>query len=600
MSERIDNIKSKVKLLPEAPGVYKYFDSANKIIYIGKAKNLKKRVASYFNKNYDNNKVRILVKQIIDIQYIVVDSESDALLLENNLIKKYQPKYNILLKDDKSFPWIVIKNEPFPRIFSTRTLIKDGSKYFGPYTSGYMVKILLDLIRQLYPLRTCKLNLSADNIRNKKYKTCLEYHIGNCKAPCVGKQSEQDYNKSIEEIKKILKGNIFELLGYLKQLMREYSEKYEFEDAQIVKNKIDILEKYKSKSTVVSPALNNIDVFSIINEENIAYVNFIKLVSGRIVQAYTVEMKKRLNESDKELLNFAIIDLREKFNSNAKEIIVPFEIDENIGDFKVLVPKIGDKKKLLDLSQRNLKYYRYEKHKRAEQKKQKYSSKRILETMKKDLRLSVLPTQIECFDNSNIQGTNPVASCVVFKNAKPSNKEYRHYNIKTVVGPDDFASMQEVVYRRYKRLLDEKKQLPQLIVVDGGKGQLSSAVKSLEKLKILNKIVIIGIAKRLEEIFFPGDPIPIYIDKNSETLKVIQHLRNEAHRFGINFHRDKRSQNFIKSELENINGIGQKTIEVLLTKYKSVEKIKLLKFSELKDIIGLNKAEIVFNYFNKD
>ncbi len=599
MSKRIDNIKNKVKLLPETPGVYKYLDINDKIIYIGKAKNLKKRISSYFNKNQSNNKVRILLSKIVEIKYIVVDTESDALLLENNLIKKYQPKYNILLKDDKSYPWIVIRNEAFPRIHSTRTLVNDGSKYFGPYTSSHMVKILLDLIRQLYQLRICKYNLNANNIASKKIKPCLEFHIGNCKAPCSGLQSESDYNKSIDEIKKILKGNIFELLEYLRKTMKKYADVYKYEEAQIIKNKIDILEKYKSKSTIVNPALNNIDVFSIINDTNIAYVNFIKVVSGRIIQAHTIELKKRLNETDEELLNFAVIDLRNKFNSTAKEIIVPFEIDNNIGNFKIIIPQIGDKKKLLDLSQRNLKYYKLEKLKRAEQKKQRHSAKRLLETIKNDLNLSVLPVQIECFDNSNIQGTNPVASCVVFKNAKPANKEYRHYNIKTVIGPDDFASMEEVVYRRYKRLIDEKKTLPQLIVVDGGKGQLHSAVKSLDKLDITDKIAIIGIAKRLEEIFIPGDPIPIYIDKNSETLKIIQHLRNEAHRFGINFHRDKRSQNFIKSELENIKGIGPKTIEILLTKFKTVNKIKSLKISELEKLIGINKAQIVYNYFKE-
>ena len=599
MSKKNDDIRDKLKFLPETPGVYKYFDNKGNIIYIGKAKNLKKRVSSYFKKKLENNKVRVLVSKIVDIQYIIVDYESDALLLENNLIKKFQPRYNILLKDDKSYPWIVIRNEAFPRIHSTRTVIKDGSKYFGPYTSVHMVKILLDLIRQLYQLRNCKYNLSAENIKKKTIKPCLEYHIGNCKAPCNGSQTEADYNKSIEEIKKILKGNIFELLEYLRKTMKEYADVYKYEEAQIIKNKIDILEKYKSKSTIVNPALNNIDVFSIINDENIAYVNFIKVVNGRIIQAHTIELKKRLNETDEELLNFAIIDLRNKFNSNANEVIVPFEVNENIGKFKFIVPQIGDKKKLLDLSQRNLKYYKLEKIKQAEQKKQKHSTKRILETIKNDLRLSVLPVQIECFDNSNIQGTNPVASCVVFKNAKPANNEYRHFNIKTVVGPDDFASMEEVVYRRYKRLIDENLPLPQLIVVDGGKGQLHSAVKSLEKLNITDKIAIIGIAKRLEEIFIPGDPIPIYIDKNSETLKIIQYLRNEAHRFGINFHRDKRSLNFIKSELENINGIGPKTIEILLTKFKTVKKIKTLEIDELEKIIGKNKAQIVNSYFNK-
>jgi excinuclease ABC subunit C len=586
-----------LSVLPDSPGVYQFFNSQNEIIYIGKAKNLKKRVSSYFNKDfYENRKLKILVNNIDHLEYIVVQSESDALLLENNLIKKYTPRYNVLLKDDKTYPWICIKNEPFPRVFYTRNVINDGSKYFGPYTSVYMVKIMLDLISKLYPLRNCNLNLSSENINAKKYKPCLEYHMGNCLAPCVGLQESTNYNKSIENIVKILKGNIQEVIVYLNELMDSYSAEFKFEDAQLVKEKIEILEKYKSKSTVVSPSLNNVDVFNILDDNNFAYVNFLKVIEGRIVQAHTVELKKKLDETLEHLLILAIIEIRERLFSSSKEIISPINI--KIDGLKITVPVRGEKKALLELSERNLKYYRLEKQKRNDKKKEKHSGKRLLEVIKKDLNLTVLPEHIECFDNSNIQGTNPVAACVVFKNAKPNTKEYRHYNIKTVQGPDDYASMEEVVYRRYKRLVDEKKNLPQLIVIDGGKGQLNAALKSLEKLKIKDSVTIIGIAKRLEEIFYPNDPIPLYLDKNSESLKVIQHIRNEAHRFGIKFHRNKRSGNFIKSELDGIPGIGPKTIEVLLTKYKTIKTIRSLSLDEISSEIGNTKAKLLLEYFN--
>lgn len=592
-----EKLNSSLSVLPDSPGVYQFFNSSDEIIYVGKAKNLKKRVTSYFRKDhYDNKKLRVLVSKIDRIEYIVVQTESDALLLENNLIKKLHPRYNVLLKDDKTYPWICVKNEPFPRVFYTRNLINDGSSYYGPYTSIHMLKILLDLVRQLYPLRNCNLNLSILNIEKQKYKPCLEYHMGNCLAPCVGLQSEVNYNESIDHIKKILKGNIQEVILYLNDLMETFASDFKFEEAQVVKEKIEILEKYKSKSTIVSTHLNNVDVFNILDDNNFAYVNFLKIVEGRIVQSHTIEIKKKLDEQLDELLLMAIVEIKNRLKSTAKEIIVPLNIE--LDQVKVTVPSRGEKKSLLELSERNLKYYRLEKQKKIDKKKEKHSGKRILEIIKKDLNLSVLPEQIECFDNSNIQGTNPVAACVVFRNAKPNTKEYRHYNIKTVVGPDDYASMEEVVYRRYKRLLDEKKSLPQLIVIDGGKGQLNAAVKSLKKLNIKNSISIIGIAKRLEEIFYPDDPVPLYLDKNSESLKVIQHIRNEAHRFGIKFHRNKRSGNFIKSELENVPGIGSKTIDMLLTKYKTIKKIRSLTLDEVSSEIGNQKAKFLFDYFN--
>ena len=594
-----DKFASIISVLPDSPGVYQFFNQLNEIIYVGKAKNLKKRVSSYFSKDrYENNKLKVLVSKINRIEYIVVESESDAFLLENNFIKKHQPRYNILLKDDKTFPWICIKNETFPRVFYTRTVINDGSKYFGPYTSVYMVKVLLDLVKQLYPLRNCNLNLSEKNIKKNKFKPCLEYHIGNCKAPCIGLQSSENYLHSIDQIKQILKGDIHKLIIYLNELMQEQSLKFKFEEAQLIKNKIEVLEKYKSKSTIVNPSLTNVDVFSILDDKNSAYVNFLKVMDGIIVQAHTLEIKKKLDESVSDMLIMAIIEIRNRLSSESKEIIVPFQIDLELNHIKFTVPQKGDKKALLDLSERNLKYYRLEKQKKSEKKKEKHSSKRILEIIKKDLNLKSIPEHIECFDNSNIQGSNPVAACVVFKNAKPSIKDYRHYNIKTVDGPNDFASMEEVVFRRYKRLIDEGKSLPQLIVIDGGKGQLNAALKSLVKLELKESVSIIGIAKRLEEIFFPNDPVPLYLDKNSESLKVIQQIRNEAHRFGIKFHRNKRSGNFIKSELEDIPGIGEKTIEQILTKYKTIKKIRSLSQDELSSEIGRIKSKLLIEYFN--
>ncbi len=598
LNPNIDYLKEKIAVLPSDPGVYQYFNKDGKIIYVGKAKNLKKRVSSYFVGKPDNGKTALLVKNIARIEHIVVNSEEDALLLENNLIKKYQPRYNVLLKDDKSFPWIVIKNESYPRVFSTRNVIKDGSLYFGPYTSVVMVRTLLDLFKSTYPLRSCKLNLSQETIAQGKYKVCLEYHIGNCKGPCIGEYDEVKYRENIDAIKNILKGNINSVIKYLKDLMLTYACEYKFEEAEDIKQKINQLNSYQSKSTIVSASINNVDVYSIIEDENSAYVNFLKVINGAIIQAHTIEMKKKLDETLPELLSMAILEIKERLHSTSREVIVPFKPDTVFENIRFIVPKKGEKKQLLELSERNVKYYRLEKLKQQSLHKKETREDRILNTMKKDLRLKELPKHIECFDNSNIQGNFPVAACVVFKNAKPSKKDYRHFNVKTVIGPDDFASMEEIIERRYIRLINENDSLPNLVIIDGGKGQLGAAMKIFRRLNIDNKITVIGIAKRLEEIFFPGDPVPLYLDKNSETLKVIQHARNEAHRFGITFHRNQRSKNFATSELDNILGIGEKTAQKLLSEFKSVEQIKKLKLKEIQEVIGLAKGKVVWEYFN--
>jgi excinuclease ABC subunit C len=595
----MNNIDSIVKNLPDKPGVYQYYDEHGNIIYVGKAKNLKKRVSSYFNKELLTGKLIMLVRKIADIRYIVVETEFDALLLENTLIKKYQPRYNVLLKDDKTFPWICIKNEPFPRIFPTRHIARDGSEYFGPYASVTMMNTLLELIHSLYPLRNCTLNLTEENIRKKKFKVCLEYHIGNCKGPCEALQSKDDYDNNITEIKQIIKGNINVVAQGLKALMKKYSDELEFEKANIVKEKIGILSKYQSKSIVVNTAIDNVDVFSIITDDESGYVNYLKIIKGAIIRSHTIELKKKLDETPGELLSIAIADFRQRFESDAREIILPFIIEEAIPNVNYTVPKKGDKKSLLELSQRNAKYYQMDKQKQKELIDPERHSKRILNTMMKDLRLKELPAYIDCFDNSNFQGGFPVAAMVVFRDAKPSKKDYRHFNIKTVEGPDDFASMEEIIFRRYKRLLEEKSPLPQLIVIDGGKGQLSSAINSLEKLGLRGKINIIGIAKKLEEIFYPGDTIPMYLDKKSETLRVLQHIRDEAHRFGITFHRNKRSKGTIRTELSDIKGIGESTANNLLLHFKSVENIKIANLSELENVVGKAKAKIVFDYFHK-
>jgi len=587
-----------LQTLPNQPGVYQYYDANGKILYVGKAKDLKKRVSSYFNKNHDWGKTKVLVKKIATIKHIVVETETDALLLENNLIKKYQPRYNVMLKDDKSYPWICVKSERFPRVFSTRRVFRDGSEYFGPYTSMKTVHTLLDLIKGLYQLRTCNYDLSQDKIEAGKYKVCLEYHLGNCKGPCEGLQSEDDYHENISSIREILKGNFKDSLNQFKKQMKMFAEKMEFEQAQRIKEKIDILENYQSKSTVVNPKISNVDVFSIVSDEGYGYVNFLQLSYGSIIRSHTLEIKKKLDETDEELLQLAITEIRQRFHSKSKEIYVPFELD--LGEtIKVTVPKLGDKKRILELSERNAKYYRMERFKQVKITDPDRHVDRIMAQMKSDLRLKVEPRHIECFDNSNIQGTNPVAACVVFKNGKPSKKDYRHFNIKTVEGPDDFASMEEVVYRRYKRLLAEEQSLPQLIIIDGGKGQLSSALKSLEQLGLRGKIAIIGIAKRLEELFYPDDPIPLYLDKKSETLKIIQQLRNEAHRFGIEHHRNRRSKGAFTTELETIPGIGEQTIVELMKHFKTVKRISKASFEELKPVIGDSRAKKIIEFYKK-
>ena len=593
------NIPIEVQLsaLPNTPGVYQFYDKDEKFLYVGKAKNLKKRVSSYFTKNHDYGKTRVMVKKIVTIKHIVVHSESDALLLENSLIKKHQPRYNVMLRDDKSYPWICIKNERFPRIFPTRKLIKDGSEYFGPYTSMRTVRTLLELIKSVYPVRTCNYDLSQEKIEAGKYKRCLEFHLGNCNAPCEGLQTAEDYHRQVDDIRAIIKGNFKSSLQYFKHQMKTLAAEMEFEKAQRVKEKIDILENYQVKSTIVNPKISNVDVFSIFSDETHAYVNFLQVSHGSIIRSHTMEIKKKLDESNEELLRLAITDIRQRFSSTSKELYLPFPLDleENV---KISLPKLGDKEKLLALSLQNAKMFRQERFKQMKIVDPDRHSKRILAQMKADLRLSEEPRHIECFDNSNMQGTHPVAACVVFKNGKPAKKEYRHFNIKTVEGPNDFASMEEVVFRRYKRLLNEAESLPQLIVVDGGKGQLSAALKSLELLGMRGKIAIIGIAKRLEEIYFPEDPIPLYLDKKSETLKIIQQLRNEAHRFGISFHRSKRSKAAINSELEDIEGIGEKTAQQLLKRFKSVKRIREASMESLAVAIGMAKAKKVYESFH--
>lgn len=590
-------IEIQLSTLPKNPGVYQFYDVDDKILYVGKAKDLKKRVSSYFNKKHEYGKTRVLVKKIKRIEHIVVPTESDALLLENNLIKKYRPRYNVLLKDDKSYPWICIKNERFSRVFTTRKLIKDGSEYYGPYTSLKTVRILLDLIKSVYPLRTCNYDLSKEKIASGKYKVCLEYHLGNCNGPCEGHQSAEDYDRQISDIREIIKGNFKSSLHYFKGQMKILAEEMRFEEAQLIKEKIEVLENYQVKTTIVNPKINNVDVFSIISDEAFAYVNFLQLSHGSIIRSHTMEIKKKLEEKNEDLLQLAIVEIRQRFKSESKELYLPFNVILE-PHLKVTVPQLGDKKKILDLSERNAKFFRQERFKQVMITDPDRHTNRIMAQMQKDVRLSEEPRYIECFDNSNIQGSYPVAACVVFKNGKPSKKEYRHFNIKTVDGPDDFASMEEVVFRRYKRLLEEKQPLPQLIVIDGGKGQLSSALKSLDVLGLRGKIAIIGIAKRLEEIYFPEDPIPLYLDKKSESLKIIQQLRNEAHRFGITFHRNKRSKAAINSELESIEGIGEKTAEELLKKYRSVKRIKEASIENLAEMVGMSKARKIYETFH--
>jgi len=592
VSEVTPHLKHILSSLPKLPGIYQYFDNEGVILYVGKAKILRNRVNSYFsNKHEDSPKTRILVSKIADIKFIIADSEYDALILENTLIKKYKPRYNVLLRDDKTYPWICIKNERFPRVFYTRKLIKDGSEYYGPYTSFRTMRTVLEFANKLYKLRTCNFNLSEENIEAKKFRVCLEYHIKNCEGPCEGLQSEEDYQKGIAHIRKILKGSIVDVIRDLKLTMQASAEALKFEDAQEAKEQIQLLEDYQMRSTVVHPSINNVDVFSILSDDKYAYVNFMKMANGAIIQAHTVEVKKKLEESEEDILSSVIFEIRNRFNSTSKEIFTSIPMELEIPEIKLHNPIRGDKKQLIDMSLRNVKYFMRDRQQQQEKVDPDRHKNRILGTIQKDLRMKVLPTHIECFDNSNIQGAFPVAACVVFKDAKPAKKDYRHFNIKTVVGPDDFASMKEVVYRRYKRLLDEKQPLPQLIIVDGGKGQLSSAVESLVKLDLMGKVVIVGIAKRLEEIFFPGDPYPLYIDKRSESLKLIQHLRNEAHRFGITHHRNQRSKGTIKSGLTEIDGIGSITQEKLLKKFRSFKRIKEASDEELKEVLTLKQLQ---------
>ncbi len=587
-------IDIQLKTLPDSPGVYQFFDDDGKMLYVGKAKNLKKRVSSYFAKTHDSGKTRVLVRKIRTIRHIVVPTESDALLLENNLIKEHQPRYNVLLRDDKTYPWLCIKNERFPRIFPTRKRIRDGSEYYGPYTQMRTVRTLLDLIKSVYPLRTCNFDLSEEKIQAGKYKLCLEYHLGNCLGPCEGLQDEASYNRAIGDIREIVKGNFGTSLKYFRHQMHQLAGEMRFEEAQQIKEKIDILENYQAKSAVVHPGISDVDVFSIVSDPTHAYVNYMQISHGLVVRSHTLEIKKKLEEADEELLSLAVVSLRERFESASREVYLPFPVPLP-EEIRVTVPKQGDKKKIIALSEHNARLYRQERFKQIRITDPDRHVRRLMEQMKKDLRLSSEPRHIECFDNSNIQGSNPVSACVVFRDGKPSKKEYRHFNIKTVEGPDDFASMEEVVFRRYRRMLEQEEPLPQLIVIDGGKGQLSAALKSLEQLGLRGKIAIIGIAKRLEEIYFPEDPIPLYLDKKSESLKVIQQLRNEAHRFGITHHRNRRSKTAISSALEGIDGIGEQTARELLRRFKSVRRVREASLEALTEAIGPSKARKVYD-----
>jgi excinuclease ABC subunit C len=587
-----DYIKSTVSGLPDKPGVYQFIDASGTILYVGKARSLRKRVSSYFAKN-QSGKTKVMLSRAADLRHVVVDNESEALLLENSLIKKHQPRYNILLKDDKTYPWICVKNEHFPRVFMTRKLIADGSAYFGPYTSVPAVRTLLELIRHLFQIRTCSLPLTEKSISEGKYKVCLEYHMGNCKAPCIGLVSEAEYSLQAERIKEIIRGDLSGVTAYLESVMRKYASELKFEEAQKIKEKLELLSKYRSKSVVVNTSVKNVDVFGCSVGEGSMYFSYMKVVSGAIVQSWSVELKMRMEEEKESLLSTAVTEIRQRVSSNSPEVIVPFVPDIQLDKIKYTVPQRGDRYKLLELANRNAVFFRLERQKKTAERSKENRTEKNLERMKKDLHMPVLPSHIECFDNSNIQGESAVAACVVFRNGKPSNREYRHFNIKTVTGPDDFASMEEVIYRRYRRMLDEQKQLPQLVVIDGGKGQLSSAVKSLEALGIRGTVTVIGIAKKLEEIYFPGDSVPLYLDKNSITLKIIQHLRNEAHRFGINFHRGKRSSKMNRSILDEIPGIGEKTKELLIKKFGSVKKLTEVAPEDLEKVVGAKKAAIL-------
>lgn len=592
------DLELQLKTLPSEPGVYRYYDKNGQLLYVGKAKHLKKRVLSYFNKNLSGYRTRIMVGKIHRLETTIVPSEYDALLLENNLIKEHQPFYNVMLKDDKSYPWICIKNENFPRIFLTRTMIKDGSEYFGPYAKVRPAKVLLDTIKHIYKIRTCNLNLAPPKIVEGKYKVCLEYHIKNCEGPCEMLETKENYDQKIDAIRGIIKGDFRQAKEYLVKQMTRYAENLEFENAHIIKEKIDLLENYQHKHTVVNPNIDDVDVFGMTSDETAAYVNYFKIQNGNIIQSFTTEIKKILEESDEDILEEAMIEIRQKFNSDSKEILIPFHLTLQIPNVKLIVPKVGDKKRIVELSEKNAKEYRIEKLKQVQIVDPERHTNRIMAEMQKLLRMPTEPRHIEGFDNSNIQGSNPVSACVVFKNGKPSKADYRIFHPKTVVGPDDFKTMEEVIYRRYKRLLDENEPLPQLILIDGGKGQLSSAVKSLKLLGLYGKITIIGIAKRLEEIYFPEDSIPLYLDKKSETLKILQRVRDESHRFGVKHHRTRRKNSTIKSELEEIPGIGEKAIELLLSKLKSVKRVKESSRETLEEILGKSRGGLVWEYFN--
>ncbi|KFF11949.1 excinuclease ABC subunit C [Chryseobacterium soli] len=592
------SLELQLKTLPSEPGVYRYYDKNDQLLYVGKAKHLNKRVLSYFNKNLSGYRTRIMVSKIHRLETTIVNSEYDALLLENNLIKEHQPFYNVMLKDDKTYPWICIKNEEFPRIFLTRNVIKDGSEYYGPYAKVWPAKILLETIKHIYKLRTCNLNLSPNKIAEGKYKVCLEYHIKNCEGPCEDLESKEDYDEKIDAIRGIIKGDFRKAKEYLVNQMMKYASTLQFENAQLIKERLDALENYQSKNTVVNPNIDDVDVFGMTSDETAAYVNFFKIRNGNIIQSFTTEIKKVLEESDEDIMEEALIEIRQKFASDSKEVLLPFHLSVEIPNVKLIVPKVGDKKRIVELSEKNAKEYRLEKLKQVQIVDPERHANRIMAEMKKLLRMPVEPRHIEGFDNSNIQGTNPVSACVVFKDGKPSKADYRIFHPKTVEGANDFATMEEVIYRRYKRMLDEGDDLPQLILIDGGKGQLSSAVKSLRLLGLYGKITIVGIAKRLEEIFFPEDSIPLYLDKKSETLKILQRVRDEAHRFGVKHHRTRRTNSTIKSELEEIPGVGEKTIELLLSKLKSVKRIKESSLETLEEILGKSKAKIIWDFFN--
>lgn len=594
-----ENLELQLKTLPSEPGVYRYYDKNGQLLYVGKAKNLKKRVLSYFNKNQNGYRTRIMVSKIVRLETTVVNSEYDALLLENNLIKEHQPFYNVMLKDDKTYPWICIKNENFPRIFMTRNVVKDGSEYYGPYAKVRPAKILLETIKNLYKIRSCNLDLSPKKIEDGKYKVCLEYHIKNCKGPCENLETQESYDEKIDAIRGIIKGDFRKARKYLEDEMFRFAANLEFEAAQNVKERLEFLDDYQARNTVVNPNIDDVDVFGMTSDETAAYVNFFKIRNGNIVQSFTTEIKKILEETDEEILEEALVEIRQKFASESKEILLPFHLNIEIPNIKLIVPKVGDKKRIVELSEKNAREYRLEKLKQVQIVDPERHTNRIMAEMQKLLRMPVEPRHIEGFDNSNIQGSNPVSACVVFKDGKPSKSDYRIFHVKTVEGPNDFATMEEVIYRRYKRMLDEGENLPQLILIDGGKGQLSSAVKSLKLLGLYGKITVVGIAKRLEEIFFPEDSIPLYLDKKSETLKILQRVRDEAHRFGVKHHRTRRTNNTIKSELEEIPGVGEKTIELLLKKLKSVKRVKEANLETLEEILGKQKGKIVWEFFNQ-